>query len=259
MVDPPARGAWNMAVDGVLLERVAEDNVPTLRIYRWERPTLSLGYFQSYAQRRLHRASLDADVVRRLSGGGAILHDQEITYSLVLPSTHPLAANTQLLYDTVHHAIVDWLTEFSAMKEISRRLVLCEGQPKRARREQPFMCFQRRSPGDILLVDELPVDGATGSGEHKIVGSAQRRRRESVLQHGSILWATSQAAPEICGFTNLTSVRVSLAEAAESLSTKILASLQLTGENVQLTGEILAAAEKSCANRYNLPAWTERR
>ena len=269
MVDPPARGAWNMAVDGVLLENVAEDNVPTLRIYRWERPTLSLGYFQSYAQRRLHRASLDADVVRRLSGGGAILHDQEITYSLVLPSTHPLVANTRLLYDTVHHAIVDWLTEFSAMKEISRRLVLCEGQPKRVRREQPFMCFQRRSSGDVLLVDELPVDelpvdelsdgGAAGSSEHKIVGSAQRRRRASVLQHGSILWATSQAAPEICGFTNLTCVRVSLAEAAECLSSKILASLQLTGEKVQLSGEIFAAAQKSCAERYNLSAWTMRR
>ncbi|MCH8839090.1 MAG: lipoate--protein ligase family protein [Planctomycetes bacterium] len=255
MVDPPARGAWNMAVDGVLLERVAEDNVPTLRIYRWERPTLSLGYFQSYAQRRLHRASLDADVVRRLSGGGAILHDQEITYSLVLPSTHPLAANTQLLYDTVHHAIVDWLIEFSATKEISWRLALCERQQKSVRREQPFMCFERRSPGDVLLVDLLEP----GSGDHKIVGSAQRRRRGSVLQHGSILWATSQAAPENYGFTNLTSVSVSLAEAAESLSWKILASLQLTGENVQLTGEILAAAEKSCANRYNLPAWTERR
>jgi len=259
MVDPPARGAWNMAVDGVLLERVAEDKVPTLRIYRWERPTLSLGYFQSYAQRQLHRASLDADVVRRLSGGGAILHDQEITYSLVLPSTHPLAANTQLLYDTVHHAIVDWLVEFSATKEISWRLALCERQQKSVRREQPFMCFQRRWPGDVLLVDELPVDGATVAGDHKIVGSAQRRRRGSVLQHGSILWATSPAAPENRGFTNLTSVTVSLAEAVESLSWRILASLQLTGENVQLTGEILAAAEKSWANRYNLPAWTERR
>ncbi len=255
MVDPPARGAWNMAVDGVLLERVAEDNVPTLRIYRWERPTLSLGYFQSYAQRRLHRASLDADVVRRLSGGGAILHDQEITYSLVLPSTHPLAANTQLLYDTVHHAIVDWLIEFSATKEISWRLALCERQQKSVRREQPFMCFERRSPGDVLLVDLLEP----GSGDHKIVGSAQRRRRGSVLQHGSILWATSPVAPENRGFTNLTSVSVSLAEAAESLSWRILASLQLTGENVQLTGEILAAAQESYANRYNLPAWTERR
>ena len=259
MVDPPARGAWNMAVDEVLLENVAEDNVPTLRIYRWERPTLSLGYFQSHSQRQLHRPSLDADVVRRLSGGGAILHDQEITYSLVLPSTHPLAANTQLLYDTVHQAIVEWLIEFAAKKENSWRLVLCEKQQRRARREQPFMCYQRRSPGDVLLVDGSPVNGTTGSGDHKIVGSAQRRRRGSVLQHGSILWATSQAAPEIHGFTNLTGVKVPLAEVSENVSTKILNSLHLNLGNAQNADEILAEAQESCAERYNLSTWTERR
>jgi lipoate-protein ligase A len=254
VVDPPARGAWNMAVDEVLLERMADDNVPTLRIYRWERPTLSLGYFQPYGQRQSHRASLDADVVRRLSGGGAILHDQEITYSLVLPETHPLAADTQRLYNTVHHAIVDWLGEFSAMKATSGRLVLCEKQQKSVRREEPFMCFERRSPGDVLLVD-VP----TGSGEHKIVGSAQRRRRGSVLQQGSILWATSPAAPKIHGFTNLTGVSIPLAEAAENLSTKILDSLHLNHEIAQHSGELLAAARESCTDRYDLPTWTERR
>ncbi len=243
-----------MAVDEVLLEHAAEKSLPTLRIYRWQRPTLSLGYFQKYAQRQSHQASLDADVVRRLSGGGAIMHDQEITYSLVLPSTHPLAANTQLLYDTMHHAIVEWLTEFMTMAENSGRLVLYKGEQKRAAREEPFLCFQRRSPGDVLLVDE-----ATNSGDHKIVGSAQRRRRGSVLQHGSILWATSLAAQEILGFANLTGVSVSLAEAAESFSSRILASLRLTGKNWQLSGKTLAAAQKSCAERYEISAWTERR
>lgn len=259
MVDPPARGAWNMAVDEVLLENVAKDGVPTLRIYRWERPTLSLGYFQPHAQRRSHRASLNVDVVRRLSGGGAILHDQEITYSLVLPSTHPMAANTQLLYNTVHHAIVDWLTEFSAENENAWRLVLCEGQ-KSVSREQPFICFERRSPGDVLLVESLEPRSSNYKVEgSKIVGSAQRRRRGCVLQHGSVLWATSQAAPEIHGFANLTGVRVSLAEASESLSAKMLAALQFAGENVQLSSEMLAAAKKICAERYDLPAWTKRR
>lgn len=254
MIDPPADGAWNMAVDEVLLESAAEDNVTTLRIYRWKRPTLSLGYFQPYAQRRLHQASLNADVVRRLSGGGAILHDQEITYSLVLPSTHPLTVNTQRLYDTVHRAIVDWLTEVSATKEVSERLALCERQQNSDQREQPFMCFERRSPGDVVL-----VDGATGSGDHKIVGSAQRRRRGSVLQHGSVLWATSQIAPEFRGHTNLTGIRIPLAEAAVSLAPKILASLELNVGKAQLSGEFLAAAKKCCADRYNLSAWTARR
>jgi lipoate-protein ligase A len=258
LVEDPAEGAWNMAVDEALLERAAEDGVPTLRIYRWQRPTLSLGYFQEHAQRHSHRESLDADVVRRLSGGGAILHDQEITYSLVLPSTHPLAADRQLLYNTVHQAIVEWLAEFAAMKESSWRLVLNEGRQQSVRREQPFLCFERRSPGDVLLVDDA-TNSVEHKVEHKIVGSAQRRRRGSVLQHGSILWSTSSFAQEIWGFANLTGESVSLAEAVKSFSSGVLTSLGLTGENSQLAGKTLAASQRSCAERYNLPAWTERR
>ena len=255
MVDPPASGAWNMAVAEALVEAVAEDQTPTLRIYQWERPTLSLGYFQSYAERRLHPPSLEAEVVRRLSGGGAILHDQEITYSLVLPSTHPLAANSQLLYYWVHQAIVKWLTLFLAGRAVSWRLVLCGGAPNQSvQREQPFLCFLRRSPGDVLL-----VDGAEGSGDHKIVGSAQRRRRGSVLQHGSILWATSQAAPELCGFKQLTGLKIPLEEAVRLLPSRLLELVELECDQVQLPARILAAAQKKWESRYKVPAWNQRR
>jgi lipoate-protein ligase A len=254
LVEEPADGAWNMAVDEALLERAADDGVPTLRIYRWQHPTLSLGYFQEHAQRSSHPASRDALVVRRLSGGGAIMHDQEITYSLALPSTHRLATDTQLLYDTVHQAIVQWLAEFTAMKNSAWRLALSAGRQQETRREQPFMCFQRRSPGDVLL-----VESGGNSPTHKIVGSAQRRRRGSVLQHGSILWSTSSLAPEIQGFANLTGESVPLVEAIESFYFQILASLGLNGGNTQLGEKILAAAQRSSAERYNLRAWTERR
>jgi lipoate-protein ligase A len=254
LVEEPAEGAWNMAVDEALLERAAEDGVPTLRIYRWQHPTLSLGYFQEHAQRSSHPASRDAPIVRRLSGGGGIMHDQEITYSLALPSTHRLATDTQLLYDTVHQAIVQWLAEFTAMKNSAWRLALSAGHPRGTRREQPFMCFQRRSPGDVLL-----VESGANSPTHKIVGSAQRRRRGSVLQHGSILWSTSSFAPEIVGFAQLTSESVSLAEATECFSASLLASLGLEGENSKLTGKTLAAAQKRRAERYDLRDWTERR
>jgi len=254
IVDPPANGAWNMAVDELLLESMDEASQPTLRIYRWQRPTLSLGYFQKSSQRRSHQPSLGADVVRRLSGGGAILHDQEITYSLVLPITHPLANKTQVLYDTVHQAIVEWLSEFVAMAETSRRLDLCRPPKNEVRTTQPFLCFQRRSPGDVLL-----VDGASDSEDYKIVGSAQRRRRGSVLQHGSILWTTSQSAPEIQGFTNLIGLSVPLEDALKTLSSRVLESLQMRGEDSQLDCEESARARKTCSQRYDLSAWTERR
>src|SRR5262245_57717493 len=83
--DPPAPGAWNMAVDEVLLTAAAASGQATLRFYTWNEPTLSLGYFQAAADRQQHAASLACTLVRRASGGGAILHDRELTYSVALP------------------------------------------------------------------------------------------------------------------------------------------------------------------------------
>src|SRR5438445_617792 len=78
--DLPGDGPWNMAVDEALLEDAARSGRPTLRFYGWAEPTLSLGYFQPYAQRASHPPSSRCAVVRRPTGGGAILHDAELTY-----------------------------------------------------------------------------------------------------------------------------------------------------------------------------------
>ena len=88
ILSEPTDGASNMALDEALLESAAAAGAnvrPTLRIYGWPRPTLSLGYFQRAADREMHEASGECDLVRRPSGGGAILHDRELTYALVLP------------------------------------------------------------------------------------------------------------------------------------------------------------------------------
>ena len=76
-----------MAVDEMLLERAQEQAAACLRFYGWSEPTLSLGYFQTYADRQEHPPSLPCAAVRRLTGGGAILHDAELTYSIVLPGS----------------------------------------------------------------------------------------------------------------------------------------------------------------------------
>jgi len=86
--DSAGDGAWNMAVDQALLMSAEQDGMVTLRLYAWAQPTLSLGYFQKHADRQLHTASATCPLVRRRSGGGAILHDQELTYSLAIPSSH---------------------------------------------------------------------------------------------------------------------------------------------------------------------------
>src|SRR6266446_9184337 len=87
LVDAPAGGAWNMAVDEVLLDGVAAGSTPpTLRFYEWAPPCLSLGYFQAFEVVDVAGCrSLGVDVVRRPTGGRAILHDRELTYSVALP------------------------------------------------------------------------------------------------------------------------------------------------------------------------------
>ena len=99
LVDPPAAGAWNMGVDEMLMERAAEAGTAVLRFYEWTPATLSLGYFQNAADRSGHEASRTAPMVRRSSGGGAIVHDRELTYSISLPTSHPLAADAETLTD----------------------------------------------------------------------------------------------------------------------------------------------------------------
>ena len=111
--DFPRDGAENMAIDEALLISADEMSKPTLRFYAWSRPTLSLGYFQKYAHRRYHPASRLCAVVRRSTGGGAIVHDRELTYSFIWPGcrlpgkeklSRPLA--TEGLYQTVHEALI---------------------------------------------------------------------------------------------------------------------------------------------------------
>ncbi len=95
LIDPPAPGAWNMAVDEVLLDWSAQSGGYAWRFYRWDEPTLSLGYFQPYEDRQRHPPSRACPAVRRATGGGAILHDAELTYSLAVPAGSPLANRRQ--------------------------------------------------------------------------------------------------------------------------------------------------------------------
>ncbi|HRE99429.1 MAG TPA: hypothetical protein PLI18_02855 [Pirellulaceae bacterium] len=183
LIDAPASGARNMAVDEALLEGVGDGGRPCLRFYRWREPTLSLGYFQPLADRRLHDASGSIPVVRRVTGGGAIVHDRELTYSLVLPIRDRWAAAHRELYDRIHGAIVGWLRQLGLS---SARL-----HPGLPQDDEPFLCFQRRSDGDV-----------EGDG-YKVLGSAQRRTRTAMLQHGSLLLGRSRFAPELPGVWDL--------------------------------------------------------
>jgi len=169
--DPALDGPTNMARDEYLLysERLRP---ATLRLYAWTPPTISLGYFQRYEEvARLPEDVRNLAVVRRTTGGGAILHDREVTYCLVVDDS--LAVTRQApdaLYRLVHEC---WRAAAGAN---GPHIELApEHFPMPTPRTGPFFCFQKPGRTDLI------VDG------QKLLGSAQRRIPGRVLHHGSLL------------------------------------------------------------------------
>jgi lipoate-protein ligase A len=241
IIDSPADGAWNMALDEALLEAAHGQGTYTLRFYRWARPTLSLGYFQAVRQRATHETSAPCPLVRRQTGGGAILHDQEWTYSFAAPAGSPLAVSAMALYRALHGGLIEALAGFGV------RARLLEQAESGKLDQEPFLCFQRRSQGDVLLEDA------------KIAGSAQRRRHGALLQHGSLILRASAAAPEIAGLCDLTGR--SFDEEQLRLAWQARAAERLTLRLVEgeIKNEEQALAEQLARDKYSTPAWNEKR
>src|SRR5690606_37813781 len=129
------------------------------------------------------------------SGGGALLHDRELTYSLSLPAVHPAARQPPVIYDRMHRALIGVLAAHGIHADLwGSSAGDDEPAPYGAK---PFPCFTRRTAVDVVLP---AADGATV----KIAGSAQRRRRGALLQHGALLLAASPAAPELAGLLETT-------------------------------------------------------
>ncbi len=286
IIDPPTSGALNMALDEALLSDAAENGSTTLRFYQWCEPTLSLGYFQSYDDRRLHTASIECACVRRQTGGGAILHDRELTYSLTLPASHPLARRTEELYRLVHEAFIAVLAPLLVAHDPQWQLrrhdqdssnapspcPLPEGEGVEiafdtSAREEPFLCFQRRARGDVVLapVYEGPSDAAASRRlaqpqlNWKILGSAQRRHRGAVLQHGSVLLGTSAAAPEVTGLAELTGVNLSAEQLCRAAADRIAAELRVSFVGSTYPAELESVAAHLANTKYAQGTWTNRR
>jgi lipoyl(octanoyl) transferase len=174
ILDDVSDGPTNMARDEAMMIEVGSKNAPpTLRLYQWSQPTISLGYFQKYADyEALSAPAGTLPVVRRLTGGGAILHDLELTYSIALPIGHALLKDgPNRLYELAHDAII------ASLKEMDLIAARCGMSDDSGAARGPFFCFARRHCYDVLL------------GPDKIAGSAQRRTRHVILQHGSIILA----------------------------------------------------------------------
>jgi lipoate-protein ligase A len=168
--------AFNMGLDEALTS--SHDAPPTLRFYTWKPGTLSLGYFQKLADVPGHAGA--QAIVRRITGGGAIHHVEELTFSISASASHPVYAGPLAeSYRRVHDALCAALS--------------CFGVEPRLRGDRPLvsdragtgMCFHHSTPLDIAW------------NERKGVGSAQRRTKGRVLHHGSIKLGTSALEGDI--------------------------------------------------------------
>jgi lipoate-protein ligase A len=240
LIEGARLGSLQMAIDEMLLEDAATQGNGWLRFYQWSEPTVSLGYFQAYADRAQHAASQTCTVVRRQTGGGAIVHDRELTYCLVVPVAHPLAADATRLYDAVHRALIEVLAAEGIVA------TMC-GDQHAGEASSPFLCFQRRSPQDAVI------------GTAKICGSAQRRRRGAILQHGSLVLAASAAAPELPGIAELTGRSLSAMALSEVWADRISQRLPLELSGGVLPPRLEHEAKALAVAKYADSAWTKRR
>ncbi len=178
ILDSSGSGTLNMAVDEVLLNSANSGTEPraTLRLYAWDRPTISIGYRQDPAD----FAQFNLPVVKRLTGGRAVLHDSELTYSITVPRKHPLyGGGITGAYAIISNCIV------AALKEVGVYGADFVPPERAARgsegRKRSDACFLSSSRYEVVV------------GGKKMVGSAQRRFSGAFLQHGSILAGVDSA------------------------------------------------------------------
>ncbi len=157
-------GAENMALDARLLEEACASGAFFFHSYAWAKPTLSLGYFQKLADVAADASRVE--VVTRFTGGGAILHDRELTFSIAVPPEHPLAKlDVNDSYLELTRPLLFWLKGFGLAAEFRGECPT----------SKPANCFAGAACPDIVVRGK------------KIFGSAQRRKNGGILQHGSLL------------------------------------------------------------------------
>lgn len=147
-------GAVNMAIDKAVLVSNSNKKVPpTVRFYTWKPPTISIGYFQSLEEEiDLNNCKeFGVDYVRRITGGGAVFHEEELTYSIIIPESHPqIPKNIMESYGRICGAVIKGLKNLGIESEYK------------------------------------PINDIITSGK-KISGNAQTRKMKTVLQHGTVL------------------------------------------------------------------------
>jgi len=233
-----ADGAWQMAADEVLLEAAAAGTA-SLRFYGWPRTNLSVGYFQNAVECQAYPGLADLPLVRRASGGTALVHHLEVTYAVGLPGGKPWQIPGEPWARRMHQLIAAALGTFG----IKTRLC----GPSEERKLGEVLCFLHQTPDDLLL------DG------HKVVGSAQRKQRGALMQHGGILLAQSPVTPELPGIRELTGVDMTATVVSTAVEAEMTRSLgwMLKPENWEPAEK--QRIDELMRTRYASGAWNHKR
>ncbi|MCD6116824.1 lipoate--protein ligase family protein [bacterium] len=170
-----AAGSMQMAIDWVLLESVKETEIPVMRIYRWEPFCISMGHNQALSHIDIEKCrQKNVDVVRRPTGGRAVFHAEEVTYSVIVPETNRFAKESvNEFYMLVSNGLARGVRMLDVPAVLEKRGMNLRNHYKKS--SLSASCFSAAARYEVV------VEG------RKLIGSAQRRIRGGLLQHGSIL------------------------------------------------------------------------
>ena len=231
----PHSAAMNMAIDEALFECA---KIPSIRFYRWDHAALSFGYFGRFAEVANYAAQ--RDLVRRWTGGGIVLHEDDLTYSIVITANDPVFAESSMsIYAAVHKAIRDALAANGQRAELATGAAVCDRriQINSAVTERRYSdCFANPVRADVML-----------SGR-KIAGGAQRRTRVGLLHQGSIQLATGRVRPT-----------GGLVDLGNGLAERFAKELGGQWIERKLDETILSRAFEIAAQKYETAAWLRRR
>ncbi|MGH8059851.1 MAG: lipoate--protein ligase family protein [Candidatus Entotheonellia bacterium] len=233
----PGDGFTNMAVDEALLDAcIAGSAPPALRFYTWSPPAISIGYGQQFGSSiDLDRCrALGIDVVRRPTGGLAVLHQYDVSYSLVLREDElPAVRGILASYLTVSHALIRGLSYLGVKAE----LLPLRRAPLPSEQASP-LCFVTPSSYEVA------VQG------RKLIGSAQRRVHGVILQHGSLPLSLDLA--KLCAvLPPATHGSVPGAAEAEVYRSQ-MTSLQEAGGRMYSDAEVIAALSRGFAEVWEV-------
>ena len=219
--ESPHSAAMNMAIDEALLETAV---APTIRFYRWRSPALSFGYFGKFSDVAIYAA--ERDLVRRWTGGGIVFHGDDLTYSIVIPSSDPVFDQSSIaIYEKIHRALC------GALVKTGQRAVVAGGVDpggialSKHAAASGYTCFANPVRADIM------ING------RKIAGAAQRRTRRGLLQQGSIQGITTNT----------------------DLAEKFAQSLSANCNDFEVSERIFQRAREIAQQKYGTESWLRKR